>query len=83
MKTRLNEVARSVTHLPVGQSVRVMKPIYAPKTYGENGETIEHRDGVVVEHIGGEYGGVAIKFDTYQNVVDYTNRETANIALTH
>ena len=66
--------------LPIGSCVKVLPPIYAPHTYDEAGNKIEFRQGQVVEHLGmTPYCGIAIKFDGYANIVDYTNRETANI----
>ena len=68
--------------LPVGKRVKICgDAIYRPVSYDADGNRVEHIFGEIVEHLGMMPNcGVAIRFDGYPNVVDYSNRECCNIA---
>ena len=65
--------------LPIGQFVRApTDEFYLPHGYDSAGNRIEFRDGQIVEHLSS--GGVAVKFDRYPHVTDYSAREAARFS---
>lgn len=81
MATSVNVFANAQAWLPIGQIVTLpAQGIYLPYSFDDNGDRIEYRRGVIVEHLGAS-GGVAVKFDDYPNVVDYSGREARQFSV--
>ena len=66
--------------LSIGQRVVLPADMYLPSTY-ENNEIIKFRTGTIVEQLCG--GSLAVKFDGYKNVVDYSKNEACRFLKIH
>jgi hypothetical protein len=75
MTMKAKQESNPQSWLPVGQPVFIPPTVYAPSTFDDNGGRKRHYNGTVVEHLG--HSGVAVRFDDYPNVTDYTGREAA------
>jgi hypothetical protein len=81
MATSANVTSGPQAWLPIGQRVTLPAAgIYLPYSFDDNGDRVAYRRGVIVEHLGAN-GGVAVKFDEYPNVVDYTGREAHQFSV--